>query len=395
MELMEFIEIDSTNELVLLSVAGVLFLIQVIYYLALYNRIRAHNKAVRRKRLSFSEVLSPLSVVIYAKNETENLRNFLPSVLEQDYPEFEVIVVDDGPTEETEELLSLLARDYPHLHRSFTPENSRYISHKKLALTLGIKASKYDWLVFTEANCQPKSKNWLRLMARNFTPDTDIVLGYSGYERMKGWMHKKIAFDSLFTAMRYLGYALARKPYMGIGRNMAYRKELFFQQKGYSAHLNLQRGDDDLFVNQIATKKNTRVETDVNATVRIRPIQHKTDWREEKVSYMATSQYYKGSQRYVLGFETFTRILFYLAVIATITVGFLDKHWQVAGIGGFLWLVRYMIQSIIINNTAKAVGESRRYYFTLPVFDILQLFQSFGFKMFRTFRGRRADIMTR
>ncbi|MDR0657525.1 MAG: glycosyltransferase [Mediterranea sp.] len=392
---MEFIEVVNTNELILLSVAGLLFLIQVIYYLALYNRIRTHNKAVRRNKLSFSEVLSPLSIVIYAKNETENLRSFLPSVLEQDYPEFEVIVVNDGPTDESEELLSLLSRDYPHLHRSFTPENSRYISHKKLALTLGIKASKYDWLVFTEANCHPVSKNWLRLMARNFTPGTDIVLGYSGYERMKGWMHKKIAFDTLFISMRYLGYALARKPYMGIGRNMAYRKELFFQQKGFSAHLNLQRGDDDLFVNKIATKKNTRVETDVNATIRMRPIQHKTNWREKKVSYMATSQYYRGSQRYVLGFETFTRILFYLAVIATIIFGTLDKHWQVAGIGGFLWLVRFMIQAIIINKTAKQVGESRRYYFSLPVFDILQPLQSLGFKIFRIFRGKRADIMTR
>ena len=159
---MEFIEVVNTNELILLSVAGLLFLIQVIYYLALYNRIRTHNKAVRRNKLSFSEVLSPLSIVIYAKNETENLRSFLPSVLEQDYPEFEVIVVNDGPTDESEELLSLLSRDYPHLHRSFTPENSRYISHKKLALTLGIKASKYDWLVFTEANCHPVSKDWLR-----------------------------------------------------------------------------------------------------------------------------------------------------------------------------------------------------------------------------------------
>jgi glycosyltransferase involved in cell wall biosynthesis len=392
---MEFIEVVNTKELVLLSAAGILFLIQVIYYLALYNRIRTHNKAVRRNKLSFSEVLSPLSIVIYARNEPENLRNFLPSVLEQDYPEFEVIVVNEGSTDETEELLSLLANDYPYLHRSFTPENSRYISHKKLALTLGIKASKYDWLVFTEANCHPVSKNWLRLMARNFVPGTDIVLGYSGYERMKGWMHKKIAFDSLFTAIRYLGFALARKPYMGIGRNMAYRKELFFQQKGYSAHLNLQRGDDDLFVNKIATKKNTRVETDVNATIRMRPIQYKTDWREEKVSYMATSQYYKGSQRFVLGFETFTRILFYFAVIATITVGILDKHWQVAGIGGSLWLIRYMIQIIVINRTARLVGESRRYYFSLPVFDLLQPMQSLGFKIFRIFRGRQADIMTR
>jgi len=391
---MEFIEVN-TIELILLSVLGVLFITQVIYYFALYNRIHAHNKAVRQKKVSFSEALPPLSVVICAKNESENLRSFLPSVLEQDYPDFEVIVVNDGSTDESEELLSALEKEYPHLYHSFTPENSRYISHKKLALTLGIKASKHEWLVFTEANCYPVSKDWLRLMARNFTQDTDIVLGYSGYERGKGWIHKKIALDALFTSMRYLGYALAGRPYMGIGRNMAYRRELFFKQKGYSAHLNLQRGDDDLFINKIATSKNTRVETDVNATVRMRPLVYKKDWREEKVSYMATSKQFKGIQRYMLGFETLTRLLFYIAVIGSITLGILDKHWVVVGIAGLTWVIRYIIQMVIVNKTAKDMGEKRRYYLTLPIFDIVQPLQSLQFKIFRTLGGRQADFMTR
>ena len=106
-------------------------------------------------------------------------------------------------------------------------------------------------------------------MARNFTSRAQIVLGYSGYERGKGWLHKRVSFDNLFTSMRYLGYALAGKPYMGIGRNMAYRKELFYAQKGFSAHLNLQRGDDDLFINRTATAENTRIETDANGVVRV------------------------------------------------------------------------------------------------------------------------------
>lgn len=385
----------NTTELIILSASGVLFIIQVIYYLGLYNRIHTHNKAVRQNKMNFSEELPPLSVVICAKNESENLRSFLPFVLEQDYPNFEVIVINDGSTDESEALLSTLDKDYPHLYHSFTPENSRYISHKKLALTLGIKASKHDWLVFTEANCYPVSKDWLRLMARNFTPNTDIVLGYSGYERGKGWAHKKIAFDTLFTSIRYLGYALIKKPYMGIGRNMAYRRELFFKQKGYSAHLNLQRGDDDLFINKIATKTNTRVETDVNATVRMKPLKYKKDWWESKISYVATSKCYKGIQRFMLGFETMTRVLFYAGVIAAITLGILDKHWMVVGIAGLVWLLRFTIQAIVINKTAKDMGEKRRYYFTLPIFDILQPLQSLQFKFFRFIRGGQGDIMTR
>lgn len=391
--LMEFIEVN-THELILLSVVGVLFIVQVIYFCVLYNRIHAHNKAVRQNKLSFSETLPPLSVVICAKNESENLRSFLPLVLEQDYPEFEVIVVNDGSTDESEALLSTMEKKYSHLYHSFTPENSRYISHKKLALTLGIKASKHDWLVFTEANCYPVSKEWLRLLARNFTPGTDIVLGYSGYERGRGWTHKKIAFDALFTSMRYLGCALAGKPYMGIGRNMAYRRELFFQQKGYSAHLNLQRGDDDLFINKIATGTNTQVETDIDATIRMKPIRYKKDWREEKVSYMATSQHFKGVERFMLGFETLTRILFYLVIIAVVALGIVGNRWVVAALGGLVWLVRYIIQLVIINRTAKELGENRRYYFTLPIFDILQPLQSLRFKILRAFGGK-GDIMTR
>ena len=233
----------NTVELILLSAAGILFIIQLIYYFGLYNRIHAHNKAVRKEAVHFTQEMPPLSVILCARNEADNLRKILPAILEQDYPQFEVIVINDASTDETEDVLGFMEEKYPHLYHSFTPDSARYISHKKLALTLGIKASKHDWLVFTETNCMPASKDWLRLMARNFTSQTQIVLGYSGYDRTKGWLHKRVAFDTLFQSLRYLCFALAGKPYMGIGRNMAYRKELFFQRKGYSTYLNLQRGE--------------------------------------------------------------------------------------------------------------------------------------------------------
>ena len=225
----------------------------------------------------------------------------------------------------------------------------------------------------------PASNQWLKLMARNFTPQTQIVLGYSGYDRTKGWLHKRTAFDTLFQSLRYLGFALAEKPYMGIGRNLAYRKELFFQQKGFSKYLNLQRGEDDLFINQLATPSNTRVETDINATTRINPVYRYKEWKEEKVSYMATARYYQGTQRYLLGFETFSRLLFYAACIIGIALGVLNLHWLVAGIALLIWLLRFTIQAVIINQTAKEMGGNRKYYFSLPVFDLLQPIQSLNF----------------
>lgn len=384
----------NTAELILLSAAGVLLIVQLIYYLGLYNRIHTHNLAVGKDEVHFGRELPPLSVVICARNESENLRRNLPAILKQDYPDFEVIVINDGSTDESEDLLSELEEEYPNLYHSFTPDSARYISRKKLALTLGIKASKYDWLVFTEADCTPVSDKWLRLIARNFTPSTDIVLGYSGYERGKGWLHKRVSFDSLFTSLRYLGFALAGKPYMGIGRNLAYRKELFFKVKGFSTHLNMQRGEDDLFINQIANENNTRVETSPDSVIRMQPVERYKDWKEEKVSYMATARFYKGSQRWLLGLETATRLLFYVACMSGIVFGILSFHWLAAGLALLLWIVRYSAQAYVINKTANEMEDNRSYYFTLPVFDIIRPLQSLKFRLYRLYR-RKGDFMRR
>ena len=384
----------NTAELILLSAAGVLLIVQLIYYLGLYNRIHTHNLAVGKDKVHFGRELPPLSVVICARNESENLRRNLPAILKQDYPDFEVIVINDGSTDESEDLLSELEEEYPNLYHSFTPDSARYISRKKLALTLGIKASKYDWLVFTEADCTPVSDKWLRRIARNFTPSTDIVLGYSGYERGKGWLHKRVSFDSLFTSLRYLGFALAGKPYMGIGRNLAYRKELFFKVKGFSTHLNMQRGEDDLFINQIANENNTRVETSPDSVIRMQPVERYKDWKEEKVSYMATARFYKGSQRWLLGLETATRLFFYVACLSGIVFGILSFHWLAAGLALLLWIVRYSAQAYVINKTANEMGDNRSYYFTLPVFDIIRPLQSLKFRLYRLYR-RKGDFMRR
>ena len=315
----------NTVELILLSAAGILFIIQLIYYFGLYNRIHAHNKAVRKEEVHFSRELPPLSVILCARNEAENLRKILPAILEQDYPQFEVIVINDASTDETEDILGIMEEKYPHLYHSFTPESARYISHKKLALTLGIKASKHDWLVFTETNCMPASNQWVKLMARNFTP---------------------------------------------------------------------QRGEDDLFINQLATPSNTRVETDINATTRINPVYRYKEWKEEKISYIAPARYYQGIQRYLLGFETFSRLLFYVSCIAGIASGVLNSHWLVAGIALLIWLLRFIMQIVVINQTAKEMGGNRKYYFSLPLFDLLQPIQSLNFKICRFFRGK-GDFMRR
>lgn len=376
--------IISSKEIYLLTIVGALFIIQLIYYFYLYNRIIRRSRALKREEIHFAKDNPPISVVVYAHDAYNDLQQNLISILEQDYPEFEVIVINDGKNIESEDLLTLMESHYGNLYHSFIPTSSHYLDKKKLAVCLGVKAAKYNWIVLTDANCVPASKQWLRTMARNFTSRTQIVLGYSGYsnnkEAIKGWLHKQIAIDNLFTSMRYLCFALLGKPYMGIGRNLAYRKELFFEQKGFNIHLNLSGGYDDLFINQVANRNNCRVECSPEAVVRFQPVTRMKEWHEEKISYASTAQYYKGSQRFFLGFETCSRLLFYLAGLATLVYCAILQYWLSVGISIFLLLTRFIVQTSVFRLTAKALGESSCYCASIPLFNFLQPLRSIYWK---------------
>lgn len=371
--------------------SAALFLTQAIYYLGLYNKIYTHTQKENNADVNLKH--PPLSVIIVAKDAANELKENLPFILEQDYPEFEVIVIYDSAADDCDDVLKLLEDKYPNLYHTFIPDSARYISHKKLGITMGIKASRHDWLVFTESNCRPQSKRWLRQMARNFTPSTEIVLGYSNYEKTSGWFNKKITFDTLLNSMRYLGMAISGHPYMGTGRNMAYRKSLYYKQKGFSSHLNLQRGEDDLFINETANEHNTRVETDPESLIRISIPKYKRIWREEKISYMATSRLFKGTARYLMGFETCSRLLFYITTIATIIISTILHQWIIAGIALLLWTLRYVLQLVVFRKASTYLGE-RKFYALLPVFDILQPIWNLGFKLQRRIR-RKDEFMRR
>ncbi len=369
--------------------AGILFLIQSCYHLGLYRKLCLHSKKTKEETDT-----PPLSIILVAKDAASDLQKNLPSILEQDYPNFEVIVIYEQSSEDNcEDVLKLLQEKYPNLYHSFIPDSARYISHKKLGITMGIKASHHEWLVFTEPNCRPTSNQWLRKMARNFTSGTDIVLGYSNYERAKGWFNRKITFDTLLNSMRYLGQAISGNPYTGCGRNLAYRKSLFYKQKGFVSHLNLQRGEDDLFVNQTANKRNTQVEAHPESVMRITAPHYSKNWKEEKLSYTMTSRYYKGFSRYLMGFETTTRLLFLTMVIACIVYGILTQSWIVLGTSILLWLLRFIMLIVVFRKTSLALGE-RKFYTTLLLFDWMQPIWNFRFKLSQRF-SRKDDFMRR
>jgi cellulose synthase/poly-beta-1,6-N-acetylglucosamine synthase-like glycosyltransferase len=289
-------------------------------------------------------------------------------------------VINDGSTDDTEDLLNTFCKQYPNLRTTFVPVGANNVSTKKLGLTLGIKAAKHDWLLFTDADCMPEDKNWITRMARNFTRQTDIVLGYGAYLNKKGFLNRLITYDTLFSGLQYLGMALAHKPYMGVGRNLAYRKETFFAHKGFASTLHLSSGDDDLMVNKASNHANTRVEIASDSITWSEPETRYKEWLFQKKRHLSVAPYYKSSTKLQLTIEPFMRGLFYATLILALVLG--NMVMQIAA--GVFFLARMIVQLIVINRSAKHFGD-RRYFLVIPLFDIFLPLVSLYFFTFGRF----------
>ena len=359
----------SSAELILLSVLILTFIFQLYFYIRYIRIVLRNNIHEKKAKINYQTEKLPVSVIICAKNELDNLRKFLPEILSQDYPDYEVIVVNDGGDEDTEIFLRDLKKMYPHLRSTFVPDGAKNLSTKKLALTLGIKAAKHDWLLFTDADCMPESKLWIAKMSRNFTPGTEFVLGYGAYFQEKGFLNKLITYDTIFNALLYLGFAKAGKPYMGVGRNLAYRKEVFFKQNGFAASLHVRSGDDDLMVNQAANQFNTRIETSSESITWSYPKKDLKTWYFQKERHLSVSTYYSQKSKFSLVIEPFIRGVFYLSLIALVVLSVLSANWMLAVAASVLFVARFVMQLLIINQTSLFFGGSK-YFLSLLLFDI-------------------------
>lgn len=355
----------SVVELVLLGLFFLAFVYQLYFYFRYINGVLAYRRKLRKSEISLTSSQPGVSVVICARDEADNLRKYLPYFLDQDYPEFEIIVVNDGSTDDSELLLTNMKEIYPKLRSTFVPYGATNVSTKKLALTLGIKAAKYDWILLTDADCMPESKLWIAKMARNFNPGVEFVLGYGPYLTKKTSLNKLITFDTLFIALQYLGYALKGKPYMGVGRNMAYRKEVFFRMKGFASNLHLRSGDDDLMVNAAANAFNTKVEVSSESITWSEPNTTFRNWLFQKERHLSVSSFYNAKSKFRLMLEPTTRGLFYLTFILVLIFG----NFVSMIAAGALFLIRAVSQLIIINKSSKHFG-GRNYFISLFVFDI-------------------------
>lgn len=281
------------------------FLIQVSYYLLIFVRAREKSVPLSSDKKKFP----PISVIICAKNEALNLRDKLPLFLEQDYPEYELIVVNDGSDDETNEILENLQLKYHHLKISSIAKSSKFLRGKKLALTIGLKAAIHDIVLLTDADCEPASKDWIKLMLRNFEDGKSIVIGVGLYKKTKGLLNSIIRFESAFIAMQYISLTRMGRPYMGVGRNLSYRKELFFNNKGFASHLKLESGDDDLFISEVSNADNCILETNPQSFTYSEPDKKWRDWIRQKKRHLTTAGMYKKSTLRILGIEYLSRMI--------------------------------------------------------------------------------------
>lgn len=341
-------------------VAVVLF--QLVYYIFIFGKFSFSKPQVHTLKNI------PISVIVCAKNEAENIKKFVPLLLEQDYPTFELVLIDDASIDETRELLEAFEKQYSNVKLVKVDNNEAFWGNKKYALTLGIKAAKYEYLLFTDADCYPISKHWIKNMSSNFTLKKTIVLGYGAYEKVKNsFLNKIIRFETLLTATQYFAWAKIGKPYMGVGRNLAYKKEEFFRVRGFMDHMKIRSGDDDLFVNQAANGANTAICFSPESFTYSEPKKTYKTWFNQKRRHVSTAKHYKGFDRFQLGFFFITQFLFF--ALATVLLAFQHQWMLVTGIVVF----RYLFTWISLACAAGKLKEKDVMYW-YPFIEIFLIF---------------------
>jgi glycosyltransferase involved in cell wall biosynthesis len=275
--------------------------IQIVFFTAFliaFSRKRPRNSCT-----------ASVSVIVCAHDEEENLKELIPLLLSQNHPSFEVIIVNDRSNDSTFDFLREETKKDSRLRSVYIEHLPEHVDGKKYAITLGIKAAKNEWILLTDADCRPENNEWINAMAAQCSDKTTFVLSYSPYQTKPGFLNKFVRFESLITAMQYIGFALMRNPYMGVGRNLAYRKSFFLEKKGFNNLMSITGGDDDLFVNQYATGSNTAISLGVDSLVYSVPKKTWKSFFHQKVRHLSVGKKYKFKHRFLLGLFALTWLL--------------------------------------------------------------------------------------
>lgn len=342
--------------MVILYFLAVVVLVNCGYYI-LFSRFsfsKSQESTVSEKH--------PISLIVCAKNEAENLQKHIPFWLSQNYPNFELILINDASNDETLEVMEHFAQEDPRVQVVNVRNNEAFWGNKKYALTLGIKRAKNNRLIFTDADCYPASEEWLTKMAHSFSEEKQIVLGYGAYEKQPGFLNKMIRFETLMTAIQYFSYALAKTPYMGVGRNLAYTSTVYYEKNGFIRHIKIASGDDDLFVNEAANSTNTAICVNPSAFTYSLPKKKRKDWLIQKKRHYSTAKLYKPWHRFLLGLYYISNLLFW--ILSTIIL--FTEFWN---IGLIIISIRFAFQYLTIAPAAKKLKESDLMFF-IPFYEL-------------------------
>ena len=341
--------------------AAVLF--GIAFCIQLFTLVLRFLKAGNHK-MSAGGNIQPVSIVIAARNEEKNLLEHVPKIMAQNHPRFEVIIVNDSSWDDTAEVLKALSLSYPQLHVIHIDEEKQNMQGKKFAITLGIKAAKHDIILLTDADCEPSSDHWITEMTQGLSEQKQLALGFSPYEKREGWLNRVIRFDTLMIGCQYLGFARSGIPYMGVGRNLAYHKDLFFKIGGFKSHYSLASGDDDLFVNQVANAHNTIAVTTPESQTCSAPKETWNAWFIQKRRHFSTSGLYQASHKMMLLAWPLSFVIFFVSAV----VALYFHTFSLIIIGAIV--VRYAAQIIILHRVSGKLAISRDIAWLSPILEI-------------------------
>ncbi|WP_330441967.1 glycosyltransferase [Flavobacterium sp. C4GT6] len=336
--------------------------IQLFYYLIVFGKF-AFSKP---DKVSPKKI--PVSVIVCAKNEAENLKKYVPLIAEQNYPDFEIVLIDDASSDETLDVLEEFEKQYSNIRLVKVENNEAFWANKKFAVTLGIKAATKDYLLFTDSDCYPSSNEWLSQMSAQFTQTKTIVLGYGAYEKVKhSFLNKIIRFDEMLRATQYMSWAKMGSPYTGEGRNMAYKKEEFFNANGFMSHMHVRSGEDAMFVNQVATGKNTTVCYTPESFTYCPPKKSFGQWFAQKKRQVYLHSQFKTGDKIKIRLFFIAQLLFPLFAAGLLIAGF-DWMFVVPVIG-----FRYLIAWLTVGYSAGKLKEKDVIYW-FPFIEIFLIF---------------------
>jgi glycosyltransferase involved in cell wall biosynthesis len=339
--------INWFSELPLLGYLFAAVILAQVVYFVIFMRF-----AFKKKSTPKQQPLPAISIIVCGRNEAANFAELIPQLMQQDYHDFEVIAVNDQSIDDSNEVLEKLGKQYPKLRIVEVQENDRFFNGKKFGLTLGIKAAKNDFLLFTDADCRPVSNQWVKTMAAGFLNGKSLVLGFGTYTRSWNPLNMLIRFETVQTGIQYFAWALAGMPYMGVGRNLAYHRKLFYEAKGFVRHMHLAFGDDDLFVNDAATATNTAIVFEKDSHTVSQPHTDFKGWFFQKRRHLAAGPHYKKKHNLLLGLFGLTTMLFYFSL----ALGFIlyPQHWIFFAVGGGL---RLIIQYAVYIGALRKLGN--------------------------------------